>query len=58
MSDETIIAEIERAVEEDRLHLNDWEDGFIESMRNRLADGFELTTNMDEQLRKIWEKAR
>jgi hypothetical protein len=37
--------------------LTEWEQQFIDSMRNRLQQSIPLTPKQEETLDKIWEKA-
>lgn len=35
---------------------NDWEQGFIESMEERVDDGRNLTEDMERKIKEIWDK--
>jgi hypothetical protein len=37
--------------------LTDWERGFVDSIKQRLANGQGLTTNQAARLDEVWEKA-
>ena len=42
--------------EERESKLTEWEQGFIQSMRDKFDRGYPITEPMDETLTKIWEK--
>lgn len=48
-----MIAQIERAVEEETFTLTDWETDFVEKIKGLGR----LTPGQDEKLEEIWEKA-
>ena len=52
-----MIEEINRAVSEDRLDLNEWESEFVSSIGSRLQAGGSLTERQDAVLEKLWKKA-
>ena len=54
---EAMINEINRAVAEGDLDLNDYETDFMESISERVANGDELSGPQDAVLTKLWKKA-
>ncbi len=54
---EAMINEINRAVAEGDLELNDYETDFMESVSERVANGVELTGPQDDMLTGLWKKA-
>ena len=58
MSQLRTIEEIERAVEENRLDLSEWESGFLESVKAAVQHGRTLSDKQEDVLTKIWEKIR
>lgn len=58
MSDERmILTQLERAVEEDRVILSIWEQNFIESIKQQLADGRSLSPKQDLILLRLWKRS-
>lgn len=56
MSDETVILEIERAIQYDQLDLNGWESDFLESIKRRVQSGRPLSDLQDDVLMKIHKR--
>jgi len=52
------IEEIERAVEEDRMDLSEWEDGFVTSVKAQVLAGYKLSGNQEAVLTEIWERIK
>lgn len=48
---------IERAVEDGDLRLTEWEEGLLESVRRRAAQGQPLTGPQDSALEDLWKRA-
>jgi len=52
-----MLAAVARAVEDEDLRLNDWEEGLLESVRTRAARDIPLTGPQDSALEAIWKRA-
>jgi hypothetical protein len=53
-----MIADINRAVADDTFSLNEWETEFLESISNRVKDGFPLSDRQEQKLLEIWQRAK
>lgn len=54
---EAMINDINRAVGDGDLDLNDYETDFMESVSERVANGIELAGPQDDTLTALWKKA-
>lgn len=53
-----IIAEINRAISDDDISLNDWESKFFNRVSEKVQRGRELTPNEDAALLGLWRRSR
>jgi len=59
MSDlNTMLADINRAVSDEDIDLNEWETDFIESITKLVEANHDLTPRQEEKLIQIWEKTK
>jgi hypothetical protein len=58
VGDNQTIIEIERAVEDERLVLSEWESDFIESIKAQATSGRPLSDKQEDVLTRIWERVQ
>lgn len=58
ISSQTMVEQIEEAVEDEEMELSEWETEFIENIKRRIASDEDLTPKQDEALLRIWRRAR
>lgn len=53
-----MIKDIEQAVLDKEINLNEWETDFFENVKRRVEEGRELTDPQEESLTKIWNRIK
>jgi hypothetical protein len=53
-----MIQDIEQAVLDEEINLNEWETDFFENVKRRVEEGRELTDPQEESLTKIWNRIK
>jgi hypothetical protein len=57
VSAEEMLRDIDRMCDEGLFEPNEWEHGFLNSVEDRLAFGFDLSEAQEDKLRQIWKRA-